>query len=214
MKALIFKEVKIGINIFFYILPLVLGALVLIPGWLYLIVLMYFAFITVPTVFATFRTNNDLFFSVMMPVTRKNIVKARITSIILIELLHVFGALVFAIIHYQVYSNNYYFFLEPDAIYFGLGFMMLALYNFVFIPMYYKTGDKYGLPAIVATALIILFCVVVEYSAIKVPFMKDLLHSQDSFVRGGILTVGIILFALSGIITYIISVKRFEKVDI
>ena len=48
MYNLLMKELKLGVSPFFYILPLLTGALMLIPGWLYFIVLLYFCWITVP----------------------------------------------------------------------------------------------------------------------------------------------------------------------
>lgn len=217
MNNLLYKDFKLGISPFFYFLPVLTGALMLIPGWLYFIVLMYFCFITVPNMFATYKTQNDLMLSIMMPVTKKNIVKSRMLSVITLELLHIIIAVFYAIINKNLYNNATYIFLEPNIAFFGLVFIMFALFNIIFFPMFYKTAYKYGAPAIVSNAAIIIFASVVELLALFNPSISMYLKGPDVnsiYSQVGILGGGVIIFIISAIIAYKISVKRFGKVDI
>jgi ABC-2 type transport system permease protein len=53
---------------------------------------MYFFFITVPNTFGSFRANNDMTFSVLMPVIKSDIVKARLVAFAAgVELLNVYN---------------------------------------------------------------------------------------------------------------------------
>ncbi|MDQ8735581.1 hypothetical protein [Paenibacillus sp. LHD-38] len=87
MYNLLMKELKLGVSPFFYIMPFLTGALMLIPGWLYFLVLLYFCFITIPNMFAGYKTQNDLIFTTMLPVTKKDIVKAMVSVIVILELM-------------------------------------------------------------------------------------------------------------------------------
>ena len=72
MYNLVMKDLKLGVNPWFFALPLLMGALMLVPGWLYFLVPLYFCWITIPNMFVGFRTQNDLMFTTMMPVTKKD----------------------------------------------------------------------------------------------------------------------------------------------
>ena len=74
MYNLLLKEVRLGANPFFFLLPLITGALMMVPGWLYFIVPLYFCMITSPNIFGGYKSQNDLMFTSMLPVNKKNVV--------------------------------------------------------------------------------------------------------------------------------------------
>lgn len=215
MSSLLYKEFKLNINPLFYLATL-LGALILIPGWLYFIALMYVFFITITNIMSASKTQNDIGYCSMLPIRRRDIVKARIMSMHIIELLHIAVAVIFAIINRQIYSFNS-FFLEPNAAFFGLGFVMYGIFNVIFFPMFYKTGHKIGLPAIVAIAAAVVFATAVEVSVIMIPQLNYALDNpapETLIWKLVTLAAGIIFFVLTGIISYKLSAKRFEKLGL
>lgn len=213
MKALLYKELQLGVHPFFYGLPFITGALMLIPGWIYLVVFMYFCFITVPNMFATYKTNNDLMFSIMMPVRKKDILKARISLIVFLELLHILAALLFTFIHLLIYKDWFYYFTKPGVAFFGLAFGLYAVFNVVFFPIYSKTAYKYGMATVMATAAMLAYSTFIEYGGIKIVFIQDIVKSNHLLIQYIVLVVGFLAFVLSGIIAYYMSVKHFERVD-
>ncbi|MFQ3544466.1 ABC-2 transporter permease [Halobacillus rhizosphaerae] len=217
MYNLLMKELKLGVSPFFYILPLLTGALMLIPGWLYFIVLLYFCWITVPNMCGTYKSQNDLLFSFMMPVTKKDIVKSKIAVIVILELLHIVIAVIFGIINTHVYPNMNYYFFGPTVGFWGLGFIMLAIFNLIFISMYFKTAYKYGAPIIAAITGAMLFAGGSEWLGIKNSMLYDLFKGSGSdnlAIHLPILFTGMALFAVFTIIAYHIAIKQFKKVDI
>ena len=215
MFNLVYKDFKLAIHPFFLLLPIITGALMLIPGWLYLLVLMYFCFMTVPNVFANYKTNSDLMFSSLMPVTRKEIVASRIISFMALELLHITFAVVYAVINRNIYDSTWFVFIQPNIAYFGLAFIMFALFNLTLFPLYFKTGYTYGVATVVSVATIIIFGGVVEYIALTNQTIKQfLLGSEGLLSHIFLLVIGIVIYVLFSFLSYIISIKRFEKVDI
>jgi hypothetical protein len=94
--------------------------------------------------FAGFRTQNDLIFSSMMPVTKKDMVKARVSVIVILELLHMVIAMIYGRITLRLYPNMIYYFFAPHMGFWGLCFVMLGIFNLIFISLYYKTAYKDG----------------------------------------------------------------------
>ncbi len=217
MYNLLMKDIKLGVNPFFYFMPFLTGALMLIPGWLYFFVFLYFCFITIPNIYGAYKTQNDLIFSIMMPVTKKDIVKSKMAVVVLLELLHIVTAAIYGVIHTQIYPDFNYFFFGPSIGFFGLCFVMLAIFNLIFISMYYKTSYKYGFPTVVGIIGAMLFGAAAEWVGIKNSMVFDLFKGKgaDNFaIQFAILITGIVIFAIFTIIAYNIAIKRFKKVEI
>lgn len=217
MYNLLIKELKLGVNPMFYILPFLTGALMLIPAWLYFLVLLYFCWITIPNIFAGYKTQNDLIFTMMMPVTKRDIVKAKVSVIVILELLHIVIAVIFGIISGQLYPNLTYYFFGPTAGFWGLCFVMLAIFNLIFISMYYKTAYKYGAAATVSITVAMLFAAGAEWLGIQNAFVFDLFKgagADHTATQLSILIAGIAIFAICTMVSYFVAVKRFAKVEI
>ncbi|RUT29604.1 ABC-2 transporter permease [Paenibacillus zeisoli] len=217
MYNLLRKELKLGVSPFFYVLPFLTGALMLIPGWLYFLVILYFCFITIPNMFGGYKSQNDLMFTSMLPVTKKDIVKAKISFVVILELLHIVVAVIFGMISIRLYPKLTYLFFAPSLGFWGLCFVMLAIFNIIFIPMYYKTAYKYGAASIASITAAILFAGVAEWLGIANPFVFDLFKGTGAgnlAIQLSILLIGITIFAIFTIIAYHIAIKRFEKVEI
>lgn len=217
MYNLLMKELKLGVSPIFYILPIMTGALMLIPGWLYFLVLLYFCFITVPNMLGIYKAENDLIFSMMMPVSKKDVVKAKVGVFVILELLHIAIAIGFGLISTRLYPDLSYYFFGPTLGFWGLCFVMLGIFNLILISMYFKTAYKYGAATIVATAAATLFAGVAEWLAIANVTVYDLFKgagAENFMLQLSILLAGMVIFTLFTIIAYTIAIKRFEKVDI
>lgn len=217
MYNLLKKELKLGVYPIFYILPFLTGALMLIPGWLYFLVILYFCWITIPNMFAGYKTQNDLIFTLMMPVTKKDIVKAKVTVIVILELLHIVIAVIFGMISIRLYPNLSFYFFGPTIGFWGLCFVMLAIFNIIFISMYFKTAYKYGAATIASIAGAMLFAGGAEWLGIKNSIVFDLFKgtgANSMATQISILTAGIVIFVTFSIFAYNIAIKRFEKVEI
>jgi hypothetical protein len=154
-----------------------------------------------------------------MPVSKKVMVRARISIIIFLEMLHIGFAVIFGLFHDLLYANlniTYYFF-APTMGFWGLCMVMLAIFNIVFIPMYYKTAYKYGGALASAMVAAMLFAGIVQWLGIQISSMSDLFNvtfADHKAFHASILITGIVIFAVSNLIAYRIAVKRFLKVEI
>jgi len=217
MLNLIYKDLKLGINPFFYFLPVLFGALMLIPGWLYFFVFLYFCFVTTPNMFANFKVQNDMMFSVMMPVRKKDIVLSRMITITILELLHIAFAAIFALINKNIYDQNMFFFLKPNIAFFALGFVLYGLFNLVLFPIFFKSGYKYGVATILGIVIAIIFAAGIEllafYNQNFNQFMSGI-SPNSSTEHILLLIISIIFFAFLNWVAYKLSLNSFKMVDV
>lgn len=217
MHNLVMKDLKLGINPWFLAMPFFTGALMLVPGWIYLIVLQYFFWISIPNIFGQFKAQNDLIFTTTMPVSRTDMVKARVIVIVILELLHIIVAMIFGLFTIRLYPNMIYYFFAPHMGFWGLCFVMLAIFNIIFIPMYYKTAYKYGSAVTASITATLLFSVGLQWLGIQNSFVFNTFNgtgADNTTMQLLILLVGIAIFSIFTIAACKIAIKRFEKVDI
>lgn len=212
MKHLLYKEFCLAIHPLFF-LVLLCGALLLIPQWVFFVALMYILFIAVPNIFSAAKTNNDLVFSVMLPVRKRDVVKARIIAIAILEVLQLLVAGVFAFLNMLIYGGGN-FVLDPNFAFFGFGFMMYAIHNVLFFPMFYMSGYRIGFPAIAGTGAAVLFSFAVELAVLNVPALRVLDGMGNIGAQLWVLAGGIAVFVLLNIAAYRISARRFERIDL
>lgn len=214
MNNLLHKEFNLSINRFFVILmPLFTGALFLIPQWPYFIAMMYFFFISVPTLSSSYNSQKDNEFSMIMPVRKTDVVKARIAAFCIIELIHIAFGVIFAVIHHILYKFDN-FMLNLNPAFFGVAFTMFGIFNIIFFSMYYKSAYFFGIPTIVATVVTVLYITGIELSAIFMDSVRSFFANPAIGIQLAVLIGGLAVFVIFNLLTVKIASARFEKVDI
>ncbi|MEF2966595.1 ABC-2 transporter permease [Paenibacillus sp. M1] len=217
MYNLVMKDVRLAVPPFFFLFPFLFGALMLIPGWIYFIVPLYFCWITIPNVFNQFKAQNDLMFTSVMPVSKRDMVKARVTVIVGLELLHIVIAAIFGFISMSLYPDTTYIFFPPNMGFWGLNLVMLAIFNLIFIPMFYKTAYKFGWALLAAVIAAMLFAGIAQWLGIQSPVVNEIFYGTDAqqvTLQTFILLFGIVIFAAFSVIAYRLAVKRFLQVEV
>ena len=213
MKALLYKEFKLIINPVFYLVAL-FSALILIPQWVYFVALLYFCFMAAPNLFTLSKTYKEVYFSATQPVRRRDIVKARIWSLVVLELLQILVAAVCVALKLTLWTTPNYLFMDGNIAFLGLSFIMFGLFNIIMVPMFYKTAYKILGAVIFATAAAVLFAAGIELGIVYWPFTHFLDGMQTTTAHIVTLIVGVLAFAGMNIAAYRISAARFEKIDL
>ncbi len=217
MYNLVMKDLKLGVHPAFFVMPFLTGALMLIPGWIYFIVPLYFCWITVPNMFGQYKAQNDLMFTSMMPVSKLDMVKARVAVLAGLEILHIGLAMIFGLFTNRLYPNLEYFFFPPHMGFWGLCFVMLAIFNLVLISMYYKTAYKYGGATVASITGAMLFAVTAQWLGIRSPLLSDIFYGDgihNMGLQASILVGGIVIFIAFTYIAYRIAARRFLRVEV
>ena len=107
--------------------------------------------------------------------------------------------------------------IEANLAFLGFGFVLMGLFNLVFLPMHYKNGYDLGKPFVVSS--IVLFFAIVLLEALNhiVPYMKTVCESYvpaDLVRQLPVLFGGMAVYALETWLAYRTSCRRFEAVDL
>lgn len=211
MNNLIYKELKISINKFFFILPVLLGLLMFIPNWIFTIVFMYFFWISISQIYSAYIVKRDHSFNAMLPVSKKEIVLSKIYTLFILEGVHLFTALIFGIIHNLIYGQ-WNFFFDINVAFFGLMILLFAIFNIVFLPMYFKTGYYFGKPVIYGIVVTMIYAFIIEYSVVRYQWFRDIFEGDIS-TQIIILVIGVIVSVVLSYITIKRSIYNYENIS-
>lgn len=216
MKNLIYKEFKLVSHPTTYLF-LAMCMLMLIPnypgyvGFIYICLSIFF-------IFLAGRENKDVFYTVLLPVRKRDVVKARCMMIAIIELVQISLAVPFAILNNLLYHNiGNQAGIDLNVAFFGFSFVFFAVFNITFLPIFYRTAYKTGLALIVGGIAILVYYLAVEMLVwIPSPLSTFLdTTAPDMMVKHlPILLAGILIWIVTWFFTYHRSVANFEKVDI
>ena len=215
MKNLLYKEFKLVLHPAILI-TLLLEVLLFIPAYPYFIVFWY-PLATIFIIFKTLRENKDVFFTACLPARKKDMVKARVYSVVTIELMQTVVAVPVAIISSMINQHGNTLGMDANMAFFGFVLIMYAIFNGVFLPMFYKTAYKIGMPFFLAFAAVTIYSIGLEFAVQLIPFLKtnlDTMGSSHLISHLLVLIGGIGIFALTTALVNKKAAKNFEKIDL
>lgn len=215
MKNLLRKEFRLAVLPYNYI-SLLFAVLLLIPNYP-LYVIFFYPTIGFFQIFANGRANNDVMFTALLPVRKSDIVRARCMTIAIFEILQIAASVPFAFLRNLLFAGTPIeksVFTEPNVAFFGITFVMYALFNAIFIPGFYKTGYK---PRFLWPSISIFSFVLAAETLAFIPATAKYIDAVDfaSQLRQlPVLLGGIAVFVIGMLLTCRRSIKYFEKVDL
>lgn len=215
MKNLLYKELKLALHPTTYLF-LGLSALLLIPNYPYYITFFY---TTLGIFFLCLngRENRDIYYSMLLPIRKREIVKARFVTVVIVELLQILLAVPFAVLRNNFYPEGNAAGIDPNLTFFGVAFLLLGVFNFAFFSVYYKNTDKVGIPFVFGCTAFVLLMLIAEATVFAVPFVRDCLAAKDPLFlpyKLIVLAIGVLIFLLLTVLGYYKSVKSFESLDL
>lgn len=215
MNKLLYKEIRLVTHPT-SIIFLGLSAMMLIPNYPYYVTFFY----TTLGIFFTClsgRENHDIFYTMTLPICKKDIVKARFIYAIFIEMFQVLTAIPFALIRrtYSLPGNEVG--IEANIAFFGFSLIMLGIFNFVFFTKYYKNPDKVGISFGLGSAALWIYIIIAEILIHAIPFMRNYIDTKDPeylSIKIIILLVGILAYFILTFIAYKKSIKSFNHLDL
>jgi hypothetical protein len=217
VKNLLVKELRLARHPTVFIF-LFLGMMLLIPNYPYFVTFIYTC-LSIFFIFLQGRENKDILFTVSLPVNKGDVVKARCLFIAAIEIAEILAAVPFAILGARINPSpaGNEVGIEANVAFFGLVFMMYAIFNLVFLPIVYRTAFKLGRALILASLATTLFIIGVEAAVRFVPVLNQALDTTDATRQVAQLPVlggGLAIFVLSMLLAYRLSARRFARVDL
>ena len=212
MITMLRKEFGLAIHPLYVVSGFIFALFALMPNWVFSIIPLYFCWVTVPILMSQCRTNKDIEFSALLPVSRNSIVGARIISFMVLEMVHVVGVGLVTIVHNAMYPPGNYL-LALGTGYLGAIMVVYALFNLALFPMFYGTGRKFGLPLITAIIVAMLATAAIEVANVRFPAVRRLLEG-GGITGVAVMLGGLAVFVLFSYLAYVMSARRFRTVQL
>ena len=226
MKALLYKEFKLAMHPICYLFIALFPFMILIPGYPLAIGFIY-VLSCYPILFLGAnkgQQSNDLLFSTLLPVRKKDIVLARIITVIFMQVAFMVIMSLLYPIAYNFTGNivneetgkvlqNAGFSLNSYVLVLAIALVGFALADLIFFPIYYKHGKS----IVMSTLLTILgFVVYLGVTTIAVPYIIGIeaCNSIPLWIQFVALAATVGLSALIHSVVYRISAKELERVDL
>lgn len=217
MRNVLRKEMRLSASVLSYLFIL-FGLMFFLPGYPVLCGA-FFVTLGIFQSFQTAREANDMVFSALLPIAKRDIVKGKYLFVCLIEgcafLLMTLSVLLRMTVFAQseVYRAN----ALMNANFFALGMacVIFGLFNLIFVGGFFKTAFKFARPFV--TFIISCFLVIFAAEALHhVPGLEKLnaFGTDDLALQLTMLAAGIVIFLLMTILSYRKACQRFEKIDL
>ena len=125
------------------LLFLLLSALVLVPSYPYYVTFFYNA-LGIFLMLQAARENRDVYYMALLPVTKRDVVRARFSTVVTLQLLQIAACIPFMLLRRSYAQINNPVGIEANLAFLGFGFVLMGLFNLTFLPMHYKNGYDLG----------------------------------------------------------------------
>ena len=222
MKNLLYKEFKLVVHPFCIFMVLFFPLLALIPNYPKFVSFFYI-FTCYPIIFIGSNkgaNNNDVFYSLTLPVKREDIVLARF---VLLSILHIifafFTSIYFALSPYVSINIpteelvDIGFGANAILVSTGFSFIALAILDAIFLPLFYKTARNITASCIFGGIAFGLVLSLLNGAVPYIPVIGEFFNNGDIFVQITTFVVCLILYFAIRFFAYKICCKYFKRVD-
>lgn len=217
MSNIMLKELKLSASPLAFIF-IAFGLMFLLPGYP-ILCSAFFVTLGLFQSFQTAREANDIVFSALLPIAKKDVVKGKFIFVCFIEacafVLMVICAIVrmTALKESPVYLQNAL--MNANLFALGAALVIYGLFNLIFLGGFFKTAYKLGKPFV--TYIIVGFIMIGVFEALHhIPGLGQLnAFGSDSLgLQVVTLIAGALIFAVMTLISYKASCNSFEKIDL
>lgn len=191
-----------------------LGCLVLVPSYPYSVIFMFGCLAPYIT-FLSARETNDAWYTAVLPVTKRESVLGKCLLVVFFQLFQLLFSVPFALLRNFLNIANNPVGLDATVAWYGFGFIVYAVFDFIFPTTFYKSGYKVGKSFVFAAIFMVLLMVSVEATAhIPALVWMDSCQPENLLMQLPILVVGIICYGVLIPLAYRISARHYENVDL
>ena len=214
MTALLYKQFRLVCHPMTPIFCL-FGVMVLIPNYPYTVIFFY-VMLGLFFTFLNIREQKDSYYSAILPVPKRDTVKAGCALVALVELLSlaVLAPCALLAVRLQPGKDNLVG-MDPNLALFAAGFLLYTVFNAVFLPTFYRDGYKVGAAFIKALIPVTLVMVVCE----ALPHLPgwgwlDDLDRATQLRLLPVLAVSAAVYAAGMLLSFRRAAALYEKVDL
>ena len=214
MKALLYKQFRLVCH------PMTLvfcpfGLLLLIPSYPYALTFFY-VMLGLFFSFLNGREQKDIYYSALLPVRKRDAVRASALFAVMIELVSLLVAVPFALLSVRINPlGGNTVGLEANTALFAAALLLYAIFNGIFLPTFHKTAYKVGVSFLKAIIPVSIAMIVCE----ALPHFPGMTWLEDCTAAGQLrlLPLFVSCAAVYGAVTYAAyrkAAQNYEKVDL
>lgn len=211
------KEFKLSASVLSYCF-IAFGLMFFIPGY----PILCGAFFVTLGIFQSFQKiseTNDIVFSSLLPIAKKDVVKGKYLFSIAVELSGFLIMTAVTVLRMTVFSDSPVYrsnaLMNANLFSLGMALIIFSLFNMVFIGGFFKTAYKYGRPFVVYTVSVFIVIGVSE-SLHHFPGLEFLNAFGIEFFSAqlGIFTVCVIFSVVITLLSFRSACRNFERIDL
>ncbi len=222
MKNLLYKEFKLAFHPIIYVFILVFPFLVLAPSYPIAVGLIY-VLSAYPILFLGAnkgQQSNDILYTSLLPIRKKEVVKARMLSILVVQLIPMiimFFANFFAVESLDEFVNVVEEIgevgLTRDSMLLALAFGLVgySIFDYIFLPWFYKNGRSIVGPTLVG---MLVFMIFLGGVTIALPELVPAINEFNLGIQALCFVGAAIIYAILHIFIYRRSARNLEHVDL
>ncbi|MBO5999080.1 MAG: ABC-2 transporter permease [Lachnospiraceae bacterium] len=217
MRNILRKELKLSASVIAYFFIL-FGLMFFLPGY----PVLCGAFFSALGIFKSFesaREANDIVFSALLPIAKKDVVKGKYWFVCLIEACTLAVMAIAVILRMTVFSDAIAYrsnaLMNANLFALGAAFFLFGLFNLIFVGGFFRTAYKLGRPFI--TYIVVNFLCITVFEALHfIPGFErvNAFGTEDIGLQVLLLFAGIAAYSLMTIFSYRRACVNFEKIDL
>ena len=220
MKALLYKEFKLAMHPVCYIFIAMFPFMILIPSYPLAVGFIYILS-CYPILFLGAnkgQQSNDLLYSTLLPIRKKDIVKARIFTVAIMQFAYILimcALLPIAMISHQV-SADTGLGIKGFVSLIGIVLIGFSLVDLIFFSVYYKNGRSIVMSTLLTMLGFIVYLAIFTIVLCYIPGMewyKGFLQDSGIGYQFIILGIGLIIYVILHYLVYKVASKELEQVD-
>lgn len=217
MKNLLMKEFKLATLPLTHLF-LLFSLMTFIPGY----PILCGAFFVCLGIFQSYqriREDNDILYSVLLPVSKSEVVKAKYITVVLLQMISFTICAVCTVVRMTYFSDARVYtanaLMGANLVFLAFVLLIFAIFNVIFVGEFFKTAYGIGKPFV--TFIVVNFLIIGLAETLHHLPGLDWLNALD-FSRFGehflILVVAVIVYVLFTVVSCRVSQERFERIDL
>ena len=214
MKTLLYKQLRLACHPMTPVFCLS-GIMLLIPNYPYSVAFFYVTLGLFFT-FLNMREQKDIYYSALLPLRKRDTVRAAVAFTVLVELLSVVITALFCLLSAKLQpGKDNAVGMDANLMLLGAGFVLYGVFNLVFFVCLYRSGYKVGAAYLKANLALWPMMLLAEV----LPHFPSLMwlnrvDTQANLRQIPILLFGVAVFAVLRMLAYRRSARLYERVDL
>lgn len=214
MKTLLYKQLRLACHPMTPVFCLS-GIMLLIPNYPYSVAFFYVTLGLFFT-FLNMREQKDIYYSALLPLRKRDTVRAAVAFTVLVELLSVVITALFCLLSAKLQpGKDNAVGMDANLMLLGAGFVLYGVFNLVFFVCLYRSGYKVGAAYLKANLALWPMMLLAEALPHFPPLMwLNRVDAQANLRQIPILLFGVAVFAVLTMLAYRRSARLYERVDL